>query len=104
MSPSDKNQLLPKQSEKKIAILEFPTWYSTVVFFDSSKNPISLICTIFGYKDDKIVGDTILCFLLNLMLAIGVVPPKFGVCSFLGYEIHGKLKYFPSLELFRYPS
>ena len=101
---SYKNQLLPKHLENGISILEYPTPYNTLVFLDSSKNAFSLICTILGYEDDKIVYDNVLGFFLSLIPVLGDRPLNFDGCSFLPQEIHEKIEEFPSLELSRYPS
>ena len=72
--------------------------------FENYKKSITLICTILGYDSDGTVDDTILGFLNFLTSIVGVMPPKFDLCSYLAQPIHTKLEALPTMEQFRYPS
>ena len=49
--------------------------------------------------DDPILG------LLNFLTPIvGVMPPKFDLCSYLALPIHTKLEEVTAMEQFKYPS
>ena len=87
-----------------IIISTSPSPYETIFFFDNYKKYESLTCTILGYGSDGTVDDTILGFLNFLIAIVGVVPPKFDLCSYLAQPIHTKLEDLPNMEKFRYPS
>ena len=50
------------------------------------------------------MDDTILGFLNVLTHIVGVMPPKFDLCSYLAQPIHTKLEELSPMEKLRYPS
>ena len=68
------------------------------------KKYISLICTLLVYDSDGTMDDAILGFLNFLTPIVGVMPPKFDLCSYLAQPIHTKLEELPTMEQFSYPS
>ena len=87
-----------------VIISTYPSPYETIFFFENYKKSISLICTILGYDSDGTVDDTILGFLNFLTPIVGVMLPKFDLCSYLAQPIHTKLEELPTMEKFKYPS